>query len=256
MSSSIWTRCGGSSNRRRLEAKPWRIVEAQHSSSTWKLVDSQAEHDVLEELIEGSKPRLLPAPEFEGLHWLLFTPFRYPPREHGSRFGRRDERAIWYGSDALRTALAEDAYYRLVFFAGTAAKLAPHRVARSAFQAAVRTDAGIDLSAAPFAAHAAQLTSPSDYSATQRLGSAMRKDGVEAFRFTSARDPGQGTNVALFSPRAFAAKAPLGVSQTWHCTVTTSGDVAFDHEAMGGVERVFFRRADFLVDGALLAPAP
>lgn len=256
MSSSIWTRCGGSSNRRGLEAKPWRIVEAQHGSSTWKLVDSQAEHDVLEELIEGSKPRLLPGPEFEGLHWLLFTPFRYPPRAHGSRFGRRHERAIWYGSHELRTALAEDAYYRLYFFSGTAATLAPHRVARSAFQAHVRSDAHVDLTAQPFAADAAQLRSPVDYSATQQLGSEMREDGIEAFQFLSARDPSGGTNVGLFSPKAFARKRPLGASQTWSCTVTTSGDVAFDHDAIGGVDRVFFRRSDFLVNGTLPSPAP
>jgi hypothetical protein len=256
MSSSIWTRCGGSSNRRRLEAKPWRVVEAQHSSSTWKLVDSQREHELLEELIEDSKPRLLPAPEFEGLHWLLFTPFRYPPRPHGSRFGRRHERAVWYGSDELRTALAEDAYYRLYFFAGTAAELTPHRVARSVFQAHVRTDAGVDLTAPPFASHAAALRSPADYAATQRLGSDMRAGGIEAFRSTSARDPDGGTNIGLFSPNAFAKKKPIGVSQTWNCTVTTSGDVAFDRETVGGVERVFFRRSDFLVDGALPSPAP
>ena len=74
MSSSIWTRCAGSSRRRRLEATPWRVVENQHSSSTWKLVDSEEEHELLERLVEEMKPRLLPGPEFEGVHWLLFTP--------------------------------------------------------------------------------------------------------------------------------------------------------------------------------------
>lgn len=255
MPSSIWTRCGGRSNCRRLDATPWRVVEQQYSSSTWKLVDSRAEHDLLEQLVEESKPALLPAEDFEGLHWLLFTPFRYPPLPHGSRFGRRHERALWYGSDHLKTALAEDAYYRLYFFSGTAAELAPHRIARSAFQAHVRTDAGVDLSLSPFTAHAAQLQSRDDYSVTQQLGSDMRNDGIEAFRYVSARAPDGGTNMGVFSPAAFAKKKPLNAPQTWNCTVTTAGDVAFDHESAGGVERMFFERSGFLVDGRLPDPS-
>jgi hypothetical protein len=255
MSSSIWTRCAGSSRRRRLEATPWRVVENQHSSSTWKLVDSEEEHELLERLVEEMKPRLLPGPEFEGVHWLLFTPFRYPPRPYGSRFGPRTERALWYGSDELTTALAEDAYYRLYFFSGSKADLAPHRIARSAFRASVDTKAGVDLSREPFSSHSAELTSPVDYSAPQRLGSEMRAAGIEAFRYTSARDPARGTCIGVFTPRAFGKKKPLGVAQTWHCTVTTAGDIAFDHETVTRTERVFFRRSDFLVDGELPAPA-
>lgn len=247
MSSSIWTRCAGSSRRRLLEATPWRVVENQAVSSTWKLVDSKEEHDLLEQLIEESKPRLLPGPEFEGVHWLLFTPFRYPPRPYGSRFGPRTERALWYGSDALETALAEDAYYRLYFFAGSKASLAPHRVARSAFRASVATKAGIDLTREPFAAFATELTSPVEYGATQRLGREMRAAGIEAFRFTSARDPSRGSNIGVFTPRAFDKKKPFGAAQTWHCTVTTGGDVAYEHETVAGSDRIFFRRSDFLV---------
>lgn len=256
MSSSIWTRCGGSSSCGRFDAKPWRVVEAQHRSSTLKLVDTLAEQDVLERLIDDSKPPLPPGRELERLHWLLFTPFRYPPLKHGSRFGRRHERAIWYGSDEMRTALAEDAYYRLVFFSGTEAKLSPHRIARSVFQARVGTAAGIDLSRSPFTPFLAQLRSRTDYSATQQLGSEMRADGIEAFRYTSARAADAATNIGLFSPKAFASTKPITVPQSWNCTITTAGDVAFEHETVGGVDRFLFHRSDFLVDGQLPSPVP
>ena len=38
----------------------WRGVEAQHVVSTMRLVDSAAEQDLLEQLLEGSKPALPP----------------------------------------------------------------------------------------------------------------------------------------------------------------------------------------------------
>ena len=34
----------------------WRMVEAQHTASTMKIVDDDEEQDLLETLLEGSKP--------------------------------------------------------------------------------------------------------------------------------------------------------------------------------------------------------
>src|SRR5215510_6980065 len=120
MSSSIWTLCAGDSELHSLEIVSWRAVEAQHQVSTRKLVDTAAEQELLEELIESAKP-----PDVTGgrVHYLLSTPFRYPPLRHGSRFGTRHERGIWYGATSLRTLFAEVAYYRLVFIDGSHAVL-------------------------------------------------------------------------------------------------------------------------------------
>ena len=60
---------------RPLAAALWRGVEAQHFVSTMKLVDSLAEQEELEGILEASKPALPGAP---GQHYLLSTPFRYP----------------------------------------------------------------------------------------------------------------------------------------------------------------------------------
>src|SRR5262249_2227948 len=112
----------GRSNLRALSGRAWRVVESQHLFATRKLGDSAEGQAVLEELIEEAKP---PAGATRGLHWLLFTPFRYPPLRHGSRFGTRRERGIWYGSRGQSTAFAEKAYYLLLFLEGTAADLTP-----------------------------------------------------------------------------------------------------------------------------------
>src|SRR5262249_27617586 len=137
MSASIWTQCGVISNLRSFRAKPWRVVEAQHVASTLKLVGSVEEQRLLEEVIDRRKPPLpkeLVRPRFQ---YLLFTPFRYPPLPHGSRFGTREEPGIWYGADSLRAVFAEKAYYRFVFFSGTRANLAPITLEQTAFTAAV-----------------------------------------------------------------------------------------------------------------------
>jgi len=149
-------------------------------------VDSDEEQALLEELIEDVKP---PTGAPAGLHYLLFTPFRYPPLRHGSRFGTRAEHGIWYGSRTQATAFAEKAYYLLLFLEGTAAELAPLETDVSIFQAAYETRKGVDLTRGAFARYGALISSPSDYAASQTLGREMRADGVEAFLYASARDP-------------------------------------------------------------------
>ncbi len=254
MSSAIWTRCEGSSRIRPLAARPWRVVEAQHLLSTRKLVDSAAEHEALERLIDESKPPLPPEPGYAGKHFLLTTSFRYPPLRHGSRFATRAERSPWYGAKTRRTAFAESAYYRLVFLEGTAADLEPVTVELSAFRVAVRTRRGIDLTKPPFDDHRDAISSPVSYDASQALGRAMREAGVEAFRFRSARDPDGGVNVALLTPRAFAANRPDAL-ETWVASATRLG-VEFQRKDYFERAVVRFDRAAFLVGGRLPAPAP
>ena len=245
-----------------LEARPWRVVEAQHVVATRKLVDSAAEQAVLEDLIERAKPPVPPEPELAGLHYLLATPFRHPPLPRGSRFGTRAERGLWYGADRVPTALAEATYYRLVFLEGTAAEIEPILVDLSVFRAAVRTARGIDLtsprSTEGWAEHESEISSPTSYTTSQELGRALRAAGVEAFRYRSARDPERGTNLALFTPRAFAAKRPDS-SETWYCVATRSvvelsSRRLLDRGARGR-ETHRFPRELFEVDGKLPAPA-
>lgn len=267
-----------------FHARPWRVVEAQHVVATRKLVDTYEEQAVLEELIDRAKPPLPPEPEFEGLHYLLATPFRHPPLAYGSRFGPRAERSLWYGADRLPAALAEAAYYRLVFLEGTRAAIEPILVDLSCVRARVRSQRGLDLTAEPFAAFEAQISSPVSYAASQALGRELRSAGVEAFRYRSARDPEGGTCVALFTPRAFARREPEAL-ETWYCVATRAavelsrrdlggwpppavsggrgeGGAGAGRDGAGGRGepgrgRVYrFRREVFEVDGELPTPAP
>lgn len=250
MSSSIWTRCAGDSEIRALRLSPWRAVEAQHQVSTRKLVASAEEQALLEELIDRAKP---PDPTHGALHYLLATPFRYPPLRHGSRFGRRHERGIWYGSETRATMFAEVAYYRMVFLEGTRADLGAVTTQLTAYSVNARSPHGVDLAAPPFVSHRKTIASPSKYSEAQALGRAMRAAGVELFRYLSARDPHGGTNVAAFGPTVFGKAKPRDL-QTWHCTATKA-DVELAKRDYFGREVYAFPRETFLVGGVLPAPA-
>ena len=252
MSQSIWTRCGGSSSIRSLAARAWRAVEAQHVVSTAKLTDSPAAQAVLEDLIERAKPPGPPGAEFGGLHVLLSTPFRYPPLLHGSRFATRAERGLWYGAALIRTTLAEVAYYRLLFLEGTAAEL-DLAIDLNVFRVRLRTRQGVDLTAGPFTAYSARISSPTKYSDSQELGRAMREAGVQAFRYQSARDPESHVALGVLAPRAFAEHAPSEM-QIWNCRATRAR-VDFARRDLVRRESISFDRNVFEVDGALPLPA-
>lgn len=243
MSQGIWTECGGASSVGDLRLAPWRVVEAQHVNSTRKLVDSDEEQELLELLIDAVKPR----ETVTGLHYLLATPFRYPPLRYGSRFGTRAERGIWYGAKKVVTALAELAYYRLVFLEGTAADLAPLTSQHSAYQAHVATARGVDLTRFD----RTELMSPTSYAASQQLGAEMRVAGVEAFVFRSARDPAGGDNVGLFEP-CFTRRNP-SMPMAWVC-ICTKEVVEVKRADLQARERHRFPRELFEVDGRLPAP--
>jgi hypothetical protein len=251
MSRDIWTRCEGPSRVSPLTVKAWRVVEAQHKVSTRRLVDTLEEQAILEEIVDAAKPLRPAGPEFEGLHYLLYTPFRHPPLRRGSRFGTPTERSIWYGAREVETSLAEKAYYQLLFADGTKADLNNLSCDWTAFPAGVETPFAVDLTAAAFAAFHDQISSPSSYSATQPLGRAMRAAGVVAFLFTSARCPDKGTAVGLFSP-AFPDNN-IRSFQTWKCVVTDVGcEVVYLN---GSRPPLVFSKASFEVAGALPAPS-
>lgn len=225
------------------------MVESQEQVATQRLVGNLAEQALLEDLLERSKPpRRGPA----ALDYLLATPFRYPPLRHGSRFGRRHEPSLFYAACTRAVLLAESAYYRFVFWYGMA--VPPPRVLRTqhtVFGVRIRTDRAFRLDAPPFDAHRAILASPTDYEATQALGSALRAEGAEALVYRSARDPGHGLAVALYTPAAFAEPRP-SLREEWLCE-TGADRVNFRSRAEPGVQALPL--AQFLVGGRLPTPA-
>jgi hypothetical protein len=216
VSSNTWTPLAVSSEARDWRGSVWRMVEAQHIASTMKIVDSQAEQDLLESLLEGSKPA--PSATAAALDYLLATPFRYNALHSGSRFRSATDPGVFYGAETVRTASAELGYWRWKFLkdAVDLEKLEP--VAHTAFRADVSTLA-VDLRQPPFSADAAAWLHPTDYSATQTFARVAREANLGGIVYQSVRDPHPAWCMALLTPQAFAKPKPHPTMQTWWLAV-------------------------------------
>lgn len=191
------------------------MVEAQHVIATRALVDSRAEQEVLESLLEESKP---PVPRAAArLDYLLYTPFRYPPAHHGSRFRGPLDPGVWYGADAQRTSCAELGYWRWRFVTASRGLERLDGVPHTIFQALAR-GTGIDLRVTPFARDRALWTEPDDYGACRALASAARGARLSIIRYESVRDPEHGGCGAVLEAGALVGSQPRQ-RQSWFLSV-------------------------------------
>ncbi len=226
----------------------WRIVEGQHHVSTLALVDSVAEQERLEQLIEATKPTLPVA--CRGLDYLLFTPFRYRPYPHGSRFRRAGlTPGVFYASAQVETAIAEAAFYRLLFFAESPATPWPANASEHTAFSVKYGGKTLDLTRPPLARQRARWMHPTDYAGCQDLADKARAAEVEVLRYASVRDPQHRTNVALLTCRAFRAKAPAD-RQSWRIRVSPSGAQALREFPKASLD---FARDAFAADARLSA---
>lgn len=220
MSSVIWTPAALSSEARGGFAfKVWRMVEAQHLVSTSKIVDTRAEQELLEDILEEHKP---PIPhDASDLHYLLFSPFRYETRHpSGSRFRAVQDPGVFYAAETVRTAAAEVGYWRWRFLQDTAGLERLQPCSFTAFRVPLKTSC-LDLREPPFSSDASHWQHPTDYSATQALGRAARDAKIGAIIYQSVRDPEHHFCVAVLTPLAFAARRPDSATQTWMLTIST-----------------------------------
>lgn len=247
----IWETCAGAAQLQTISGTAWRLVESQEQIATLGYVDTLEEQALLEELLDSVKP---PYPvNSDGYHYLLKTPFRYPPLRWGSRFGRIHEPGIFYAGCQVNTTLAESAFYRFVFWYSISNTPIKNSItsAHTLFCVNYASKQGVRLHAAPFDQFQPQLTHPQDYSATQQLGSAMRAARVEAFEYQSARDTEGNYCVGLFVPAALAHKNPSDMTQWW-CELGAT-EVVF--KQIGHKDIIRFPLDKFLVDGKLPMPA-
>jgi RES domain len=227
MSSNTWISTAVASEARPLSKQAWRAVEAQHRVATMTLVDSLAEQAQLEALLDSSKPPV-PAAAL-GLHWLLFTPFRYPTSRYGSRFRRPYDPGVFYAAYQRSTACAELGYWRWRFLTESPTLESIDTLPQTLFKVAIKGRA-IDLRVAPFSREKG-FQDKTDHAYCQSFAAVARAAQVDAIVYRSARDPEAGSCVAVLAPGAFAKKAPLE-AETWNLSVT--------------LERVIWQKTDVL----------
>ena len=202
----------------------WRGVEAQHVIASMKLVDNAAEQQLLEELLETSKPA--PPRTAQPLHYLIFTPFRYRPA-HPSRFRPAHSPGLWYGAAELETACAEVAYWKWRFLMDSDALADQALHTQHTFFQAEIAGRCINLLARPWNASGERWQHPTDYGACQQLAAAARNHEVAWIRYASARRARGICGVALM-PASLSLK-PGFAQQTWACKSTRT-NVFLQHD--------------------------
>lgn len=216
MSSSTWTPPAVASESSFGAVTLWRAVEAQHVVATRALVDSLAEQEILESVLEASKPPV--STQCGGLDYLLYTPFRYPPTSRGSRFRSYDDPGVWYGADAVRTSCAELGYWRWRFVTDSRGLSRLDGVPHTLFQAVARGKS-VDLRTGPFAREQRLWGDPDDYGACQALARAVRTAETQIIRYASVRDPEHGACGTVLDCRAFSGTGGVRQRQSWFLTV-------------------------------------
>ena len=196
----------------------WRVIEGQFRASTMRIVDTDAEQAVLEDILETAKPPV-PAP-CQHLDYQFWSPFRYGSYPGYSRFRRPGPtKGVWYGSEDVLTAVAEAAWVSLrVFSASPETPFPKNPLERTAVLADIAVEKSIDLTT-PEMAGRGRWTDPDDYADCLDLADRVREDGCQAIRYASVRHPEHGGNVAVLDCAGFAQPAPIS-AQTWHLLLT------------------------------------
>jgi len=224
-----------------------RVVESQEKVATMNLVDTLVEQSLLEDLIEESKP----CAHQTNRHYLIKTPFRYPPLKHGSRFGSRFENGIFYAGQTLRSAICESAFYSFYFMSRTTT---PYKDAiinhKTSFSVKVEDKKHIALTEISDPAIKSKLMHKSNYQYTQSIGKKMREQNASSFSFPSARCEKE-VNIGVFDIHSIVGEPKnyqnWEVKQTaknilFYCQINPSLNLSFDIN-------------DFLIDGVLPMPS-
>lgn len=185
----------------------WRACEGQQKSHVAPLVDSVDELELLENILESSKPPLKAGcPD----HYLLDTPFRYMERTAGgSRFVREGADGAMYAAEHPETSLRESSHWLYHHFIRRSEGLRDKSLSwkRLLFSFEVDGEA-IDLSAPPYDQDGDAWMHPADYARCQRMGSEARQAGIPMIRYRSVRDPAHRHAVVLLSGRCICGKKP------------------------------------------------
>jgi hypothetical protein len=172
-----------------------------------RLVDDLHEQELLEQVLEASKPPLPPG--CAGLPYLLATPFRYAS-PWGSRFRSADEPGAWYGADDPQTVAAELAYWRWRFFTDSDGLRDQQLVTEHTFFLATFQGRELDLTVPPWDERRASWRTRRT-TGVPGLARAVRRrqpPAASAIRYESARREAACARSSSI-PRACASTIPM-----------------------------------------------
>ncbi len=201
----------------------FRIVETDQTIGTIKISKSLDDQNRLEELIDETKPVNTNFP----VHYLISTPFRYPPLKWGSRFGTILMNSYFYASHSYKTCLIECAYYRFKFLNDLVIPFEePLNNNYLLFTVKTNTASGLDLTVPNFKKIFNKITDPDDYTFTHKIGKwAVVENDFNMIKFPSARHK-EGINFAVADIKCIKSKKPKIISRI--ACISTNTNVVFE----------------------------
>lgn len=208
--------------RSRINARVSRYIDGDEDIGTSKMADGVGDQNRLDELVDDLKPPIKPSNK----HYLLRTPFRYPPLEYGSRFGHTMMPSFFYGSMTLKTALAEAAYYFFLLQDHMSIPFDEPLVKHlRVFQVRVQSRKVLDLTRQEFSELFDDIIHPKNYSVTQTIGeAAVIESDFEVIKYPSARHE-SGVNVAVSVIEAIESNNPENLTRA--IMLAGKGEVKF-----------------------------
>jgi len=201
-----------------VEINTWvyRIVESDLEVATSSITTTLAEQSRLEELLDEIKPISAPSKK----HYLLTTPFRYPPLKYGSRYGTINMKSYFYASKEPITCLYECAYYRFLFLNDIEIPFGePIQTNHLLFSCSISAKKTLELTHKRFQPIKKRITRSQDYSMTQKIGNWAVENNFEVIKFPSARHE-TGINYAVTSINNIKSNQPK-IIERLPCTSTT-----------------------------------
>ena len=142
---------------------------------------------------------------------------------------------VFYSSETPETAIAEMAFYRLLFFAELPDTPWPANPAEyTGFSITYLTKRAIDLTRGQYAVDKARWIHPTDYNHCQTFADAARLAEIEVIRYASVRDPGRGINLALLTCKVFSKPNPID-QETWRIHLSEAGVQAIRESPKFGI---------------------
>jgi hypothetical protein len=139
---------------------------------------------------------------------------------------------VFYSAESVETAVAEMAFYRVLFFAESPETTIDGSFTEySAFAVSVASGRVVDLTKTTDAT----LRDLADYTASQAFADLARAAAADGIRTTSVRCPNQGPALSWLTCRVFTKAEPV-VRQSWHMRITRRGVQAVCESPYLGLE--------------------
>ncbi len=213
MSSITWTPTELEANSFQISDEVWRCIPANTIRPLVKILDTQADIEVMESMLAESKSIVREG--LDNFDPLIARPFQATPSvKSESQFRFSGGPGVLYAAFDLKTALYEHSWHRAKFIASSDGLAKVKAMPLQVFKIKVNARS-IDLSSKQFAYKKSKLLSKTDYQPAQALAKIARQTSIQAIKYQSVRNVADGVCLAILDIAAIESKNPIFHDGNW-----------------------------------------